>query len=186
MYEIPRMDHGPRTPPLPPGHLETPMGKMLRRLFLMLLLAVASAQTALHVAPAWADDDGGGDSDGGDGSDGGDSGGGDSDGGDSDGDGGDSDGGDSGGDDGDTDDGGDYDDDQERARAGRASGTFLPLNAILSKVRRRYPGTVLKVRLKRRNGKTYYEIRILDRRDRLRTVTVPAGPRRKGNWTSRR
>ncbi len=156
------------------------MGQMLRKLFLLLLLAVASTQTALHVAPAWADDDGG-DSDGGDGGDGGDSDGGDSDGGDSDG--------------GDHDDGHDgdmagdrYDDDdgQERARAGRASGTFLPLNAILRKVRRRHPGTVLKVRLKRRNGTAYYEVRILDRRDRLRTVIVPAGPRRKGNWTSRR
>ncbi len=151
------------------------MGQMLRKLFLLLLLAVASTQTALHVAPAWADDDGG-DSDGGDGGDGGDSDGGDSDGGDHD----DGHDGDMAGDRYDDDDG------QERARAGRASGTFLPLNAILRKVRRRHPGTVLKVRLKRRNGTAYYEVRILDRRDRLRTVTVPAGPRRKGNWTSRR
>ena len=150
------------------------MGKMLRKFLLLLLLAVASAQTVLHVVPAWADDDGG-DSDGGDD---GDSGGGDSDG-------GDSDGGDSGSDDGGMGDGND-DDDQERARAGRVSGTFLPLDAILREVRRRYPGTVLKVRLKRRGGTVFYEIRILDRRDRLRTVTVPAGPRRKGNWTSRK
>ena len=174
------MDRAPLS--TPPGHSETPMGKMLRRFLLLLLLAVASAQTVLlHAAPAWADDDGG-DSDGGDGGDGGDS-----DGGDSDGD--DSDSGDSGGGNHDgTTDGSDYDDDddQERARAGRASGAFLPLDAILRKVRRRYPGTVLKVRLKRRNGTAYYEIRILDRRDRLRTVTVPAGPRRKGNWTSRK
>ncbi len=162
------------------------MGKILRRLFLMLLLTIASAQTLLHVTPAWADDDGG------DGGDGGDSDGGDSDGGDGgDSDSGDSDGGD-GGDEGTSghgmDDGDGYndDDDQEQARAGRASGTLLPLDAILAKVRRRYPGTVLKVRLKRRGGTAYYEIRILDRRDRVRTVTVPAGPRRKGNWTSRR
>jgi len=158
---------------------------MLKRLFLLLLLAFVSTQVVLPVVPAWADDDGG-DSDGGD-SDGGDSGGGDHDGGDHDG--GDSDGGDSdgGGDDG-TSDGGydDGDEDQERARAGRMSGNLLPLSAILKSVRRRYPGTVLKVSLKRRNGAAYYEIRILDRRDRLRTVTVSAGPRRKGNWTSRR
>lgn len=149
---------------------------MLRRLFILLLLSIASAQTVVHVAPAWADDDGGdsGDGDGGHGDDAG---------------GDDSDGGDSGGENHDgtaTGSNFDDDDDQERARAGRASGAFLPLDAILRKVRRRHPGTVLKVRLKRRNGAAYYEIRILDRLDRLRTITVPAGPRRKGNWTSRR
>ncbi len=185
MYEIPRMGHKVRAFCIPPEYSKVPMGKTLRRFFLLFLLAVVSAQTFQHVAPAWADDDGGeggdgGDSDGGDGGDGGDSGGSDSDGGDG-GDGGTSDDGASDGD-GYNDD----DDDQEQARAGRVSGTYLPLNTILRKVRRRYPGTILKVRLKRRGGTAYYEIRILDRRDRVRTVTVPAGPRRKGNWTSRR
>ncbi len=168
------------------------MAKMMRKLFLLLLLAVASAHAVLHVTPAWASDDGGGDdsdggADAGDGTDGGDAGSA-SDGSSSDGS--SSDGGtsaESGGEDGGS--GGSEDpevDDQERARAGRLSGNFLPLDAILEKVRRRYPGTVLKVRLRYRGDTAYYEIRILDREDRLRTVSVPAGPRRKGNWTSRR
>ncbi len=179
MYKIPRMRHEPQALAPCTRRPEPPMGRMMKRLFLLLLLAVASVETALHVTPAWADDDGGGDSDSGDGD-----GGGDGDGADDGGEDGGHDAGDA--EDGGSDDGKDEGDDQERARAGRASGSFLPLDAILKRVRRRHPGTVLKVRLKRRGGTAYYEIRILDRQDRVRTVTVPAGPRKRGNWASRR
>ena len=80
------------------------------------------------------------------------------------------------------------DDDHDRAWKARRSGNIASLNDILAKLRKRHGGSVLDVRLKRRRGQPYYVIRLLDRRSRLRTVTVKASgkPARKYNFRSRR
>ena len=56
---------------------------------------------------------------------------------------------------------------------------------ILQRARRRYGGRVLDVRLKRKKGRAWYEIRILDRRDHVRTLRVPAAMKRQ-NFNIRR
>jgi hypothetical protein len=136
-----------------------------RRLFLMLLLLGLSGQGLPALAK---DDDGGGGDDGGDDSD---------DGGD------DSD--DSGGDRDDNDDDDDDDDDDkdddrkddnddDRIRAAVKSGGAQPLRKILSAVRRRYKGQVVRIRLTGSGQNLLYRIRLIDRNNRLLEVRVNA------------
>jgi len=53
------------------------------------------------------------------------------------------------------------------------------LRGILQRTRRRYGGRVLDVKLKRKKGRAWYEIRLLDRYDRVRTLRVPASVKRR-------
>ena len=156
-----------------------------RMLALLLALAgsLATLATFPHPPPALADDDGGGgDDDGGD--DGGeDDGGGDDDGGDHDSD----------GEDAESDDNhslanghGDGNDDHEFALRARKRGKLRSLNVILENVRRRYGGRVLEVELERKKGRVWYEIRILDRTDRVRELKVPAIRKHRNFNTGRR
>ncbi|HHN67593.1 MAG TPA: hypothetical protein ENK15_06115 [Thermopetrobacter sp.] len=61
----------------------------------------------------------------------------------------------------------------------RRHGRIRALQGILNDVRRRYGGEVLSVKVKKKKkGRIWYEIRILDRHDRVRKVRVPASRRR--------
>lgn len=137
-----------------------------RTLLLLLTIATGTIRATLAVDPAQADDDDGG---GGGGNEHGESGsnyGGDGSGGD-----------DEGSDHDDTDDD-DHDDDEkddhEYARHARQRGTLRPLSDILEDVRRRYGGRVLEVELEHKKNRVWYEIRLLDKHDRVRKVRVPA------------
>lgn len=132
-----------------------------RRLIAALLLGLAIAQTG----PAFAKDgDGGGDGGGG-GDDGGDN--------DNSGPGGGDDS-DDGKDDDDDDAGDDKDDDRKKLRDDVKTGKAASLRDILTDIRKKYPGQVVRVRLV---GSTY-RIRILDKADRLIEVSVNASTRR--------
>ena len=126
-------------------------------LFLLVMLGVLGPAPA----PALAKDgDGGGD------------------GGDSDGGGGDSGAGDD-GDDGDTDKKGDKNDDGEEADRDRirdavSRGSAEPLSHILSRLRKRYPGEFVRVRLIGKGESLHYRIRILQSDGRRIEVRVDA------------
>lgn len=68
----------------------------------------------------------------------------------------------------------DDNDDHEYAWRQRERGRLRALDDILRRIRRRYGGQVLEVKLRRRKGRAYYEIRILDSKDRVRKLRVPA------------
>ena len=128
-----------------------------RREVLLMLLAGLLARA--RVTAALADDDG--DDDGGSGGSGG---------------GGDDGGGSSGsGGGGDRDDG---DDDDQKARAAVARGEAAPLSEILTLVKHKFPGQVVRVRLSGTGADLVYRIRLIDRQNRLIEVRVNAGTRR--------
>ncbi len=64
--------------------------------------------------------------------------------------------------------------DHDKARDAVSSGQARPLDAILPKVRQRYPGRLLDARLVRSGGKYRYVIKILDKKGKVRNVTVDA------------
>lgn len=145
-----------------------------RRLFLVLMLLGLAG----HGMPAIAKDgdsgggDGGGSGGGDDGGDGGsDDGGGDDDGGDRDND-RDDDRDDDDRDDDDHDD--DRDDDDDKIRDAVRAGQAEPLRKILSSVRRKYKGEVVKIRLTGAGRTMQYRIRLIDTANRLFEVRVNA------------
>ena len=75
--------------------------------------------------------------------------------------------------------------DHEYAWRARRRGDIRALRGILERIRRRFGGRVLDVRLERKKGRSWYEIRILDRHDRVRKVRVPIS-RRKRNFRAGR
>lgn len=64
--------------------------------------------------------------------------------------------------------------DQDEAREAVERGAIRPLEEILAKLRERFPGEVVKVKLEREHGLWVYEFRLLDPRGRLRAITVDA------------
>jgi uncharacterized membrane protein YkoI len=52
--------------------------------------------------------------------------------------------------------------DFDTARKLRESGDILPLETILQKLEKKYPGKVLEVELETKHGKAIYEIELLD------------------------
>ena len=64
--------------------------------------------------------------------------------------------------------------DHDTARDAVSSGQAQPLDAILPKVRARYPGRLLDAKLTRSGGKYRYVIKILDKKGKVRRVTVDA------------
>lgn len=64
--------------------------------------------------------------------------------------------------------------DHDKARDAVSSGEARPLDAILPKVRARYPGRLLDAKLTRSGGKYRYVIKILDKKGKVRRVTVDA------------
>lgn len=64
--------------------------------------------------------------------------------------------------------------DQDEAREAVERGAIRPLEEILAKLRERFPGEVVKVKLEREHGLWVYEFRLLDPRGRLREITVDA------------
>lgn len=156
-----------------------------RRVFLtMLLLGLAGpGMPRAFAKDGGSGGDGGGDGGGGDGGNGGGDGGGDDGGGKGDG-GGDDGGGNSGrgGDDGDDDDrGGKGDDgpgdsagDGDKIRAAVSRGDAEPLRNILSAVRRRFKGEVVRIRLTGRGMNMLYRIRLIDAKNKLIEVRVNA------------
>jgi uncharacterized membrane protein YkoI len=67
------------------------------------------------------------------------------------------------------------DDDHERAQRARERGEILPLERILLMVRERIGGEVVKIELEREHGRWIYEIKLIDKRDRLLELEVDAG-----------
>ena len=68
---------------------------------------------------------------------------------------------------------------------GRGWEVAPPLNAIMTIIRRKYGGAILDVKLKRGKNRLWYEIRILDRRDRVRTLRFAARTRKnRRNWSA--
>lgn len=63
---------------------------------------------------------------------------------------------------------------QDEARAAVESGAILPLEAILTKLRQRLPGDIVKVKLEREGGAWVYEFRLVDSRGHLREISVDA------------
>ena len=144
-----------------------------RRLVLMFMLLGLAG----HAIPSAAakDGDGGGDNNGGDSDGGGDGdnsgsgGGGGDDGGSDDSDGGDDDGdssGDSGSDSRKSDD--------NRIRNAVRKGDAQPLRSILSRVRQRYEGNVVRIRLTGTGSRMAYRIRVIDRDNKLIEIRVNA------------
>lgn len=126
---------------------------LTRRMFLLLLMSAA----ALPAGPAFASggDDGGGDDGGGDdhgGGGGGNSG--------------------PGGDGGDDDDNDDLD--QDRARRAVKEGEAIELRKVMANVRRRFGGRVVNVNLRRRSTQLVYQIRLIDKDNRLLNLVVNA------------
>ncbi len=155
------------------------------RLALLLALLMQALPSTMPVVgsiqPALADDDGGGDGGGGDSGDSGDGGSGDGgsddggsgDGGSGDG-GGTSGGGDAGGgNSGAGEDTGGGGNDHEYAWRERRAGHIRSLKEVLENLRKQGV-TVLDVKLRREGGHPRYEIRLLDRRNRLRVKSLPA------------
>ena len=64
--------------------------------------------------------------------------------------------------------------DHDKARDAVSSGQAQPLDSILPKVRARYPGRLLDAKLTRSGGKYRYVIKILDKKGKVRRVTVDA------------
>jgi uncharacterized membrane protein YkoI len=64
--------------------------------------------------------------------------------------------------------------DQDEAREAVERGAIRPLEEILTKLRARFPGEIIKVKLERERGLWVYEFRLLDPQGRLREITVDA------------
>jgi uncharacterized membrane protein YkoI len=64
--------------------------------------------------------------------------------------------------------------DQDEAREAVERGAIRPLEEILAKLRDRFPGEIIKVKLEREHGIWVYEFRLLDPKGRLREITVDA------------
>jgi uncharacterized membrane protein YkoI len=64
--------------------------------------------------------------------------------------------------------------DQDEAREAVERGAIRPLEEILAKLRDRFPGEIVKIKLEREHGVWVYEFRLLDPRGRLREITVDA------------
>lgn len=64
--------------------------------------------------------------------------------------------------------------DHERARHALERGEVLPLQTILGKVARDYPGDVIEVELDREDGRWVYEIELIGERGRLTKLEVDA------------
>lgn len=68
----------------------------------------------------------------------------------------------------------DEEDDHEYALQHRKRGELRSLDEILKRLVSRHDGQVLDVKLRRKKGHAWYEIRILTRHDRVRTFRTPA------------
>jgi hypothetical protein len=153
----------------------------------LMLMCATSIVLGFGIAPALAEDGGGGD---GGGSGGGDSGGGGS-GSNGSGSGSGSGSGDSGGsgggsdDDGDDDSGGDDSGgdngsnsgkrkDQDRAQDAVASGKAAPLLTLKDFLKKNYPGKILKIDMNKRFGTYVYKVRILQTGNRVKSLTLDA------------
>ena len=64
--------------------------------------------------------------------------------------------------------------DHERARHALERGEVLPLQTILGKVARDYPGDVVEVELEREDGRWIYEIELIGERGRLTKLEIDA------------
>jgi uncharacterized membrane protein YkoI len=64
--------------------------------------------------------------------------------------------------------------DQDEAREAVQHGAIRPLDEILAKLRDRFPGEIVKVKLEREHGIWIYEFRLLDPQGRLREISVDA------------
>jgi uncharacterized membrane protein YkoI len=64
--------------------------------------------------------------------------------------------------------------DQDEARAAVESGSILPLETILARLKGRLPGEIVKVKLERERGVWIYEFRLVDPQGRLREIAVDA------------
>jgi uncharacterized membrane protein YkoI len=64
--------------------------------------------------------------------------------------------------------------DQDEAREAVEHGDIRPLDEILARLRERFPGEVVKVKLERENGRWVYEFRVIDSQGRLREISVNA------------
>jgi len=67
------------------------------------------------------------------------------------------------------------DDDQERAWQARKSGTILPIEVILDKVLRAYPGEVIEIEFEDEDDGLIYEMKVLTRRGIVLEMDVDAG-----------
>ena len=66
------------------------------------------------------------------------------------------------------------DDDHLEARRLMESGDVLPLQSILDRIRKDYPGRILEVELEKKHDTIVYEIEILDDDGRVRELRVDA------------
>lgn len=64
--------------------------------------------------------------------------------------------------------------DQDEAREAVEHGDIRPLDEILARLRDRFPGEVVKVKLEREHDKWVYEFRVIDSQGRLREISVNA------------
>ncbi|MDI9848796.1 PepSY domain-containing protein [Rhodoblastus sp. 17X3] len=64
--------------------------------------------------------------------------------------------------------------DQDEAREAVERGAIRPLEEILAKLRERFPGEIVKIKLEREHGIWVYEFRLLEPQGRLREITVDA------------
>lgn len=64
--------------------------------------------------------------------------------------------------------------DHERARRALERGEVLPLQTILTRIAREYPGDVVEVELEREDGRWVYEIELIGERGRLTKLDVDA------------
>ena len=64
--------------------------------------------------------------------------------------------------------------DQDEAREAVERGAIRPLEEILAKLRERFPGEIVKVKLEHEHGIWVYEFRLLEPQGRLREITVDA------------
>jgi len=64
------------------------------------------------------------------------------------------------------------DEDNERARAMVQKGEFIPLVEIIKRVQNAQQGDVLEVEIYEEDGRTLYELDVLDRNDELHEVMV--------------
>jgi uncharacterized membrane protein YkoI len=66
------------------------------------------------------------------------------------------------------------DNDHDRALGLRHKGEILPLTTIIQRTSRRFPGEVLEVELKKKDGRRVYEIEILGDDHVVREILVDA------------
>ncbi len=76
--------------------------------------------------------------------------------------------------------------DHDMALQSRRAGKTEPLSAIVERLRGRHGGKVLDARLVRRGGVLHYQVRILDRHNRLLTLSVAPNLRKRMNFGASR